>query len=240
VTTPPATADRPSPPRRGVGKVLLLVFGSVLALVALALLAGGVTVVWANETQRDDDGYVSTRTERFSTSTYALTYDGGEIGDVGDAPDWLVDRLGTVQLRATSATRKPVFVGIGSQTDVAAYLDGVAHGEITDIDLDPFETTVRATAGGRSPAPPGERRIWAAAASGTGRQVARWDIEGGDWSAVVMNADGSRNVAADIELAAKAGWIRWVGVGVAAAGLLIGLGSAAMIVAGARRPRGSG
>jgi hypothetical protein len=237
VSTAPPTAARPSRPRRGIGKVLLLVFGSVLALVALALLAAGGTLVWANETQRDDDGYVSTRTERFATSTYALTYDGGEVGDVGDAPDWLVDRLGTVQVRATSATRKPVFVGIGSEADVAAYLEGVAHDEVTDIDLDPFETTVRTTAGGRSPAPPGERRLWAASASGSGTQVASWDIEGGDWSVVVMNADGSRRVAADVELAAKAGWIRWVGVGLAAAGLLIGLGSAAMIVAGARAPR---
>jgi hypothetical protein len=232
------TAARPSRPRRGVGKILLLLFGSLLALVALALLAAGGTLVWANETQRDDDGYVSTRTERFATGTYALTHEGAEIGDVTDAPDWLVDRLGTVQIRATSTTGKPVFVGIGREADVAAYLARVAHDEVTDIDFDPFETTVRTRAGGAPAAPPGERRIWAASASGRGTQVATWDIEGGDWSVVVMNADGSRRVAADIELAAKAGWIRWLGVGLAAAGLLIGLVSAAMIVAGARTQRG--
>lgn len=237
MATPPSTAARPSRPRRGAGKILLLVFGSVLALVALALLAAGGTLIWANETQRDDDGYVSTPTERFATDTYALTREDVETSDVADAPDWLVDRLGTVQIRVTSATGKPIFVGIGRQVDVAAYLDGVAHDEVTDIDFDPFRTTVRTRAGGRPAAPPGERRIWTASASGSGTQVASWGIQGGDWAVVVMNANGSSRVAADIELAAKAGWIRWVGIGLAAAGLLIGLGSAAMIVAGARRPR---
>ena len=38
---------------------------------------------------------------------------------------------------------------------------------------------------------PGKQRIWAASAQGAGAQALTWDVADGDWSVVVMNADGS-------------------------------------------------
>jgi hypothetical protein len=39
------------------GRIALLVTGCIVALLSLALLAGGGVLVWAHTTQRDDDGY---------------------------------------------------------------------------------------------------------------------------------------------------------------------------------------
>jgi hypothetical protein len=55
-----------------VGRVILIVLGSIGVLFGLALLAGGGFLLWTDRTQRDD-GYLTTPTERFATPTYALT-----------------------------------------------------------------------------------------------------------------------------------------------------------------------
>ena len=68
---------------------------------------------------------------------------------------------------------------------------------------------------------------------GTGRQAVQWDAKDGSWSVVVMNADGSPGVAADVDAGAKAPFLRaagWGAIGAAllpllAAGWLVGRGA---------------
>ncbi len=52
--------------------VVLLVIGSLMALVGFGLLAGGAGLGWALGTQRDDDGFFTTSSERFETDGFAL------------------------------------------------------------------------------------------------------------------------------------------------------------------------
>jgi hypothetical protein len=228
-----STAALPHPVdrRRGAGSVLLLVLGSILGIVALALLAGGAALVWADQTQRDGDGYITTPTERYSTDTYALTHEGLEIGDVSETPAWFVDRLGTIRIRATGTTDE-LFVGIGPADAVAGYLGGVAHAESTS-GLDPDE--LRVTPGSAPASAPAEQSFWVASASGEAESLT-WDVENGTWSLVVMNADGSRGVAADLQAGANPDWILELGLALLGAGLLAGAAAAAMIVLGARSP----
>ena len=224
---------RPARPGRGVGSILLLVFGSVVALVALALVLGGGTLVWADQTQRDADGYFTTPTERYATDTYALTHEGIAIGDVSEAPGWIVDRFGSIRIRATAGTPADLFVGIGPADAVSAYLAGVAHAEVTSA-LDPEDLRI---APGTAPASvPGEQQFWAASATGGDVQSLTWEVDNGTWSLVVMNADGSGDVAADLQVGANPDWITELGLVLLAVGLLVGAGAAAMILFGARSP----
>ena len=76
--------------------------------------------------------------------------------------------------------------------------------------------------------PPGEQRIWVASAEGSGRQTLTWDVEGGNWSIVLMNADGSRGVEADVRIGVKINVLPWIilGVGIGALVMLgFGLGT---------------
>jgi hypothetical protein len=230
-----AVDAHPAQPGRGAGQILLLVFGSILGLVALALLAGGAFLVWADQTQRDDDGYFTTATERFVTPTYALTHEGVELGDVEDTPEWVLDRLGSVRVSATGRDGTPLFVGIGPERAVTAYLAGVGHAEADEFDPDDVQTSP----GGPPRSLPGRLPFWAASASGAGTQVVDWEVDSGTWSLVVMNADGSAAVAADIELGANPDWVLELGLIVLAVGLLAGAGAAAMIFFGARSPGGA-
>jgi len=62
-----------------------------------------------------------------------------------------------------------------------------------------------------------------------------WKVRDGDWSVVLMNADGSRGVAADVDLGAKLSFLLWVAIGVLIGGVLLLGGGVALIVLAARR-----
>ena len=230
--SPATTAARPAEPGRGAAKILLVVLGSLGALLAMALVVAGVVLVVAH-TQRDAAGFLSTPTERFASRSYALTHEGVEVGDATSTPTWVVDRIGTIRVRATSGDDRPLFVGIGRAAAVSRYLAGVAHDEVTHLDYDPFAITKHRSAGTHSPATPSQQSFWVASAIGPGTQTVEWKIDDGSWSLVLMNADASRAVAADVQFGAKAGWLLWAGLALGTVGLLIGAGSAAMIVYGA-------
>jgi hypothetical protein len=224
-------AEITRPAGRGAGGVALLVVGSIAALLAFALLAGGGAAVVVDRTQRDDDGFLMSPTEDFSTATYAIT---SESADVNlDGPDWATtDLVGTVRIRSES--ERPVFVGIARKADVAEYLGGVEHAVVTEIGREPHYSERR---GGAPEGPPTQQTFWAASATGAGEQTLEWDPEEGRWNAVVMNADGSQGLAADLSIGAELDPLIWVGVGLLLAGGLLAAAAALAITAGIRRGR---
>jgi hypothetical protein len=218
------------------GRVILIVLGSIGVLFGLAVLAGGGFLLWADRTQRED-GYLTTPTERFATPTYALTRSRLEVDTEG--AKWVLneDWFGKIRIRGESADEKTVFIGIGPQADVARYLGSVAHANVQDVDFDPFRATYLPIAGGAPQGPPTDQGFWAASASGVGTQTLTWKVRDGDWSVVLMNADGSRGVAADIDLGAKMSFLLWVAIGLLIGGVLVVGGSTALVVLAARTRR---
>lgn len=57
----------------------------------------------------------------------------------------------------------------------------------------------------------------------------------GDWSVVLMKADGSRRVVADTDLGAKLSFLLWLAIGLLLSGGFVLVGSTALIVLAARR-----
>jgi hypothetical protein len=210
--------------------VLLIVFGSIAILVAAALLALGGVAVWALG-ERDDSGYITSAAHGFASDGHALATDNLEVSDV---PGWVTDRA-TVRIEATSA--EPVFVGIGPTSDVERYLAGVRHSQITDVEADPFSVDYRHVDGGREPGVPASQGFWRVQAAGAGTQTISWPLAEGDWSAVAMNADGSRGVVLDASFGAKVSAIGWVAFGFLAAGGLVLLTGAVLVYLGLKRPR---
>ena len=220
-----------------LGRVLLLVLGSIATLLAFALLAGGAVLLWAHEAKRDAEGFYTTDVTRFETESYALSSEDLEIGDV---PSWLFDegRLGDVRLRGASTDpASEVFMGIAPQADLDAYLAGVEHDEVADVrfeDVDEISVEYRRVPGLSAPGPPGSEEFWAASVQGPGTQTLHWDVTEGNWAVVVMNADASRSVVVDMTLAAKVGFVLALAIGLLAGGGALLLAAGAMIYFGAR------
>ena len=213
------------------GRIVLLVLGCIAALLSLAFLAGGGVLAWEHTTQRDDDGYYTTRHETFLTEGYALRSDDLDLGTEG--PDWLFEegRLATIRLQGDSAEPgKQLVLGIGPAEAVERYLDGVEHDLIEDFDLDPFEVRYRHITGSRTPDPPEEQTFWAA--SGVGE--VEWDVDEGRWMAVAMNSDASRGIVAEVSIGAKSDLIIWVALILLALGLGFGALAAFLIAVSVR------
>ena len=231
--------DAPSPlPSRhfSAGRIAVLIAGGLLALVSLGFFVGGGAALWANG-QKDDQGYLSTRTEPFHTRAAALRTDNLDV-DLGGTGRVLSSALyGKVRLHVTPRAGKDLFVGIARSHDVTRYLRGTAHASVTDLDYHPFHADYATAGGARRAAPPAAQRIWAAQAHGRGAQTLTWDVADGNWSVVVMNADGSPGIEAGVRAGANVPFLNEVAWGAIGAGALLLLVSVALLYAGARTPR---
>ena len=103
-------------------------------LFSLALLAGGTTLVVVDQTQRDEDGFLMSPSQDFSTATYAIVSDSVDV-DFGGSESAARAILGDVRIRSESD--RDVFVGVARDSDVDAYLNGVERSVVTDIGRDP-------------------------------------------------------------------------------------------------------
>jgi hypothetical protein len=222
----------PTRPRSNwtVGRVIGLVFASIGGLIGLALLVGGIAVLAAYAFGRDDDGYFKSDRQPLESVTYAIITEDIDLGV--DEVDWAPDGiLGNVRVQVDA--ERPVFVGIGSDTDVDRYLGDVAHDELIgfdgdDPDFEPHE--------GRAPrTPPGGQEFWVAESEGSGEQTLTWDAEFGRWTAVVMNADAARGIDVEADVGVKLDWAIWAGLGIFVVGLLMTVGAVIVILLIGRR-----
>jgi hypothetical protein len=224
-------------PKRSTGaRVSLLVGAGVAGLLAVGALGLGGLAFWG-DSQKDESGYVSTGSERFEANTHALATESLDV-DL-DGAEGLIDAtgFGDIRLDVAPQTDKPVFVGIARTDDLSAYLADVSHTTLTDLDYEPFAASYSPQQGERSPAEPGGERIWAASTQGAGPQTLTWEVEDGDWSIVVMNADGSPGVEADVSAGAKLPFLTALGWSALGGGALLLLGAVALAVLGIRPPR---
>jgi hypothetical protein len=213
------------------GRIASLIVGILVGLVGLAVVVGGIVLLWADQTQRTAEGFFETSRATLSTESYALTSD--EI-DLGSQPgDWFPSgRLAEIRLEVESDPDTPVFIGIGPQSDVDDYLDGVAHSEVVRFRSDPDDVTYRNISGEDTPAPPGEQDFWAASAEGAGTQVLSFDLEQGRWAVVVMNADASSSVTVEASAAAKTDLLIPVAAALIVGGVILGVIAVVLIVVG--------
>ena len=196
-----------------------MVVGSVLALVALAVLIGGTALLVANRTMRDD-GFLSSGSQQLSSSGYAIVV--GDVALDGPGADTSMPArvIGDVRVRVTPGdAATPVFVGIGPAAEVDTYLSGVARtvpdasGQGQDI------------AGSAPSAPPQAVDVWQAQSAGPGARELFWTPRSGHWSMVLMNQDGTGPVTASIDVGVAAPWLPWLG------GLFLAAGMVVMVVA---------
>ncbi len=227
----PAPAPAAGPARRPgwtAPRIVAVVIGSVLALVALGLVGGGGVTLWFD--QHRDGGYVTSSVESRHSDGYAITSERMDLGSFGSG--WQRDLLGTVRVRVTSeATGGSVFVGIAPADAVNRYLAGVPRTVVHDL----TGTRVTTVTGSSAPAAPTTTAIWAAQVSGTGEQTLVWTPRAGDWTVVVMNADAAQGVSASGDVGATIPHLGWISAGLFGAGLVVLLGALALLIVPIRR-----
>jgi hypothetical protein len=201
-------------------RFILPVIGGVAAVTGVLIALAGGLLLWAERSETDRDGFFTSSVARFATSAYAIRSDDFDVG--GDAPEWIVgDRPATIRVRARSAAGKPIFIGVARKADVDRYLGGVAHEVVEHLDQDPLRPEYRREPGDRAPAPPTAQGFWGARVDGARPGPFTWDVEGGRWAVVAMNADGSPGIALDADVGAKVGILLGLSIGLLAGGVVL-------------------
>lgn len=218
----------PSPGGWTGWRIASLVVGSLLALVSLGLFAAGGVATWADNTQRDSSGFITSGTHDFTTGSFALTSGTINLGSSADAvtPS---DFLGTVRVRVTPVDpRSNLFIGLAPATAANRYLAGMTHEEVTDWASG--TTTYRTYSGGTPSVLPQSAGFWTVRTAGPGEQTMAWKPGHGDWRIVVMNTDGRPGLSVKADVGATMPDLGWIAAGLLIAGGLALAGSAALVV----------
>ncbi|MCW2812117.1 MAG: hypothetical protein JWP61_2575, partial [Friedmanniella sp.] len=230
----PASPPPPPPPATTrTSHVVLVVLGALLIAVGLAL-TGAAAPLGAALVQQRGGGFVTSPTERYQVESYAITSEQLDVVLEGGLAAPNRAPAATVTLTATSATPgRDVFVGVGPQADVARYLTDVNHSELGQLRFNPFQPSYVERAGTSAPAAPSAQDFWVVSAQGPGQQRIESDVRSGNWSVVVMNADGSRPVAVDLAAGVRSRFLAPVTWTTLVAGLLLLAVGIPMVISGA-------
>jgi hypothetical protein len=224
--------------------VTSVVIGAVLLFAGSGLMAGGAAALSADRTGRDAGGYLMSSASSVATDRYAVVSD--TISIHGSGADAALDQLvGSTRLQVTPQRGGPVFAGVARTADADRWLSGVGYLRLRDLgpavgqNARPWLATSDHP-GGAPSGGPASVGIWAAQATGPGTVTLDWRPRSGDWTVVVMRADG----AAGLDLRARVGAtlpsLVWLATGLLVVGLLVFAGGAALVVVPVHRAQRPG
>ena len=228
ITYPPQAPT--SVPQRG-HSIGTTIAGSILIVIgALAAISGGALLYLFG-----GDRVLASAPHQVATPTSALVADLGTITNTSGVTVAIASP--TLHVTASGSADRPIFVGVGPAAAVDRYLNGVSADRVNDLELSRFVlTTVRQP--GSAPAElPAAQDFWVATAQTTAVADLTWEIQDGNYSIVVMNADGS--IGVDTEVGAGVGLpgssAVWELVIVAGA-VFVAFGTVVIVVGSRRRP----
>jgi hypothetical protein len=222
------------------GKIVLLVFGAIFILISIGMIAGGGTLVWADQTFKDSEGFLTTDTIRLESGGYAITTQPADLNFRGWGP-WGWNDFATVKVEGSNNnSAKQIFIGIADEADVSDYLSSVNYDEISEFRIHPYEITYRNHPGSAVPEAPTAQTFWEASAYGSGTRTLEWELQEGNWVLVLMNADGSADIDLSGVVGIKIPWIFGVGLGLLLGGIVLLIIAIVMIVLATRRRPVSG
>ena len=221
------------------GKIILLVFGIIGLLISIGLLVGGGTLLWADNTIKDSEGFYTTETIRIEKDSYAIVTGPADIDiDAGWDWGWGWDLGDLVTFKVEGSSNDPsnqIFIGVATESDLDAYLGGVEYDEMTNLHIYPYSVDYQNHPGSIVPGAPTSQTFWTESTYGAGTQILEWELEPGSHSLVLMNDDGSAGIDIDIVFGAKVPLLFGIGVGLLVGGAVALSTSILMLYFAARR-----
>jgi hypothetical protein len=212
------TIPAPAHPRR------FTKLAAVATLVTALVLALAGTVALAANALRDGSGYFNWPTETFTSGGYAIAM---KTVDISKTPQWALN-AGVDRVRVQASSDHPIFIGIARTADLDRYLRGTEHDDVSGLTYHPFQVDYDHTSGHAPNRLPGNETFWVKSTSGAGNVALDWKPRPGSWRAVVMNADDSRGITADLKFGVRTPLLWWLGAGLLAAAALAAAIAAAL------------
>jgi hypothetical protein len=176
-------------------------------------------------------------TDDLSTAGSALTVDDITLDTAGD--EWVVDEfIGDVRVEATAADPATgVFIGVARSADADRYLAGVGHGRVGELGSDGGLGVTSEISGGAPAALPADEDFWVAQTEGTGPQTLQWTPADGNWTVVVMRADGAAGVDVDARAGVTVPALPWIWTALLVVGAVLAVLGALLVALAVGRAR---
>ena len=210
----------PAPARRG----RFTEIAAIATLVTALVLALAGTVSLAANAVRDGSGYFNWPTETFTSGGYAIAM---KTVDISKTPQWALN-AGVDRVRVQADSDHPIFIGIARTADLDRYLRGTEHDDISGLNHHPFQVDYDHRSGHAPTRLPAKEAFWLKSTTGAGNISLDWKPRPGSWRAVVMNADDSRGITADLKFGVRTALLWWLGAGLLAAAALAAAIAAAL------------
>jgi hypothetical protein len=214
------------------GRIMSVLAGSLLALCALGLIAGGGYLLSA---ATSDGGWVELGHGTYQTDTYAVVTE----PENWSTQNYVLGNVDKVRIRVTPGNAAaPVFVGMARSNDVESYLNGIQY--VTVHGASNYHVSYTQHDGHAPATPPAKAVPWTVQSTGTGTQTLEFNAQEqrGDQVLVVMNADGSPSVSGKAKSQATQPSLTWIASGFLAGGIVVAIGAAFLILMPIRRAKG--
>lgn len=210
---------------------LKLGMGIPMVIIGFFVTLGGIVLV----TMVGLDGSFELPAMRASSEGHALLFDAIYVrGDLPSSGSFSA----TLKIEATGQDES-LFVGVGPTDDVATYLAGVPGDRVVQVDW-PGEVRTEPLPGGTAiPGPPTGETFWEASESGAGTLNLDWVVTDGDWTIVVMNADGGADVQVEGNVTVTMPALGPISVTLLVFGLVVLTIGALLTISGAKTPSSS-
>ena len=186
-------------------KIIFLVFGIFILLVAVALLIGGGALTWIYHGATDSEGFIGSGPIIIEKGSHAIVT--GPV-DIEEEAITFLNWLGLDTVRVKGSSNDPskhIFIGIAGAHNVYNYLREVEYDELNQITRWLSFRKVEYTnhPGNSEPATPLVHSFWTAFVHGPGTQILEWDPVAGSHAIVLMNDDGSAGIDINVVLMAR-------------------------------------
>jgi hypothetical protein len=221
-------------PRESLGVIHIgvILIAVVLLITSFGLIMGGTSLRTVQSLFVDEDGFLITDPAEIDVSGYAIVLEDMEFDIDPVAWRWFQRRGGLLTFKIVTESNNPsneIFIGVAQEQDVKSYLADMEYQRIvdTDFDIENYDFTLRDSdfvlhRGGAPSAPPTIQSYWVAHGADSELQEITWEPEAGNYYVVIMNADGSEGIQADIQVGARVPVFGSLGNILSTAGVFVG------------------
>jgi hypothetical protein len=227
-----------------IGVLLLSV---ILLITSFGLLMGGTTLRSIQSLVVDEDGFITSDPATIDLQGYAIVLEDIEFNGNPMVWSWLQNRGGLLKLKIITESTDPgkeIFIGVARESDLSSYLQDVEYQSIVDMDFDEENYDLVFSAddfklhpGGPPSAPPTYHSYWVVHTSSANEQELIWEPLTGTYNIVIMNADGSEGIDAEIQVGISVPFFGSISGVLIYAGLFVGAIGGLMIYFTLKRPQ---
>ena len=221
---------RKQPERWGLVHIGVLLFAVILLITAFGLIMGGTSLRSIQTIMTDEDGYIMSNTKLLQVPSYGIVAQDMDLNIEPEAWRFFERRGGFLKFKVITESNDPtkeVFVGVARYEDAYSYINPMEYHEISDLDvgwenIETGQTTYTLHPGAAPVAPPTVYSWWIVHGASTDSQILTWEPTSGRYILVLMNADGSPGINADVKIGAEVPFLGGLGNILVMAGLVVG------------------